>query len=501
MKNKISVILPVYNSENYILDTLNSIKKQTYNEIELIIINDACTDSTNEIIKQFMTDNQQININYIVNGMQEGVSVSRNIGIKHASGNFISFIDSDDLIPTDYYRSLLDTALKNNADFVTSSVYRFIREVSEKKASILHRRAFKKSYKNTDLLRNPRFVFDSSVWNKLYRTDFLIKNNIIFKEKTVYEDLLFSIQCYTKAQSVSVCYNLFYFWRIRKTGDSITQNMDSDKNFYDRMKIINEIVSILESYDFVVYKAYKEKLLVHDLFIFIENSINMGVFNKQKFNSIKSILERINYNFNLKIPNELHLLYSRFLRDVPKSIESINEVLLLIKSKDIYIIDNEKLRFNFNNITEEENKLIKLEQKRIRIQHHITDLYINDNFIEIEIALYGKNFDINIVNWLKKLRISMITSEGEEYIFDDNVVVKDSKTRIKIDTYYLNKIINNSKLRIVSESEIIDDVLGEPIKASKIVRDSVVIGTGLYSLEFDVDWRLIIKKLVSDNFE
>lgn len=132
MKNKISVILPVYNSENYILDTLNSIKKQTYNEIELIIINDACTDSTNEIIKQFMTDNQQININYIVNGMQEGVSVSRNIGIKHASGNFISFIDSDDLIPTDYYRSLLDTALKNNADFVTSSVYRFIREVSEK---------------------------------------------------------------------------------------------------------------------------------------------------------------------------------------------------------------------------------------------------------------------------------------------------------------------------------------------------------------------------------
>lgn len=317
----------------------------------------------------------------------------------------------------------------------------------------------------------------------------------------MYEDLLFSIQCYTKAQSVSVCYNLFYFWRIRKTGDSITQNMDSDKNFYDRMKIINEIVSILESYDFVVYKAYKEKLLVHDLFIFIENSINMGVFNKQKFNSIKSILERINYNFNLKIPNELHLLYSRFLRDVPKSIESINEVLLLIKSKDIYIIDNDKLRFNFNNITEEENKLIKLEQKRIRIQHHITDLYINDNFIEIEIALYGKNFDINIVNWLKKLRISMITSEGEEYIFDDNVVVKDSKTRIKIDTYYLNKIINNSKLRIVSESEIIDDVLGEPIKASKIVRDSVVIGTGLYSLEFDVDWRLIIKKLVSDNFE
>ncbi|MGN0811934.1 MAG: glycosyltransferase family 2 protein [Candidatus Coproplasma sp.] len=176
----ISVIVPVYNGEKYIQKCIESIQKQTFSKIEIIIVDDGSTDNTKNICNNFINLDERVKYYYITNS---GVSKARNYGLMHAQGDFISFVDSDDWIDADMLEVLLSTLLTNNADFSYCFAYDYPCECNGEVFLIdPHNYNFIDDYMNV-----------YTVWASLFKRN--IVNNIFFDSSLcIGEDSLYRAQ-------------------------------------------------------------------------------------------------------------------------------------------------------------------------------------------------------------------------------------------------------------------------------------------------------------------
>ena len=125
---KISIIIPVYNVEGYLVECLNSVVNQTYRDIEIIIVNDGSTDSSFSIIQQYQLQDERIKI---INQENQGLSAARNAGIKKVSGEYIWFVDSDDYITIDACEKIVEKLKQNNYDLLIVGRFRFGKDYKE----------------------------------------------------------------------------------------------------------------------------------------------------------------------------------------------------------------------------------------------------------------------------------------------------------------------------------------------------------------------------------
>lgn len=204
---KISVIVPIYNVEKYLERCLNSIINQTFNDIEVICINDGSTDNSGKILNKY----QKYTNFRIIEQTNVGISETRNIGLNLAQGDYISFIDSDDFIDSNFYEVLYNNAVKFKADIACAGI---IRENEKKSAKIIE-------YKNIQITDNIKDKFILSqcpkynfVWNKIYKRDFLTGKNISFVSGMIYEDMCFTPDILEKSGALVVCTNTYYhYWK------------------------------------------------------------------------------------------------------------------------------------------------------------------------------------------------------------------------------------------------------------------------------------------------
>ena len=220
--NKISVIVPVYNVEKYLKRCLDSIINQTFKDIEIICINDGSTDNSGEILNSYAQKDKRIKI---IEQTNSGLSAVRNKGIDIASGEYISFIDSDDWIDKNFYENLYNAACKNDADIAACGIIR----LSE------YRKKYLLQFEKEITLENPDKKFEicdipdiNYVWNKIYKLDKIRKYNLKFLEGYVYEDVLFTPQTvfYLK-KLVTVPDTYYYYWR---TPNSIVAKKSNKKD-------------------------------------------------------------------------------------------------------------------------------------------------------------------------------------------------------------------------------------------------------------------------------
>jgi len=175
---KVSIIVPFYNVEQYIEKCLKSLVNQTLQDIEIILVNDGSKDGSKEIAVQY-TEKYPSKIVYLekTNG---GLSDARNYGMKHTTGEYIAFLDSDDYVELNTYEKLYNKAIETGADMVECDFYW---EYPDKK---IHDK--NANYKNeSDRYANARVV----AWNKLYKRDVLLNSNIEFPKSLRYEDVEF----------------------------------------------------------------------------------------------------------------------------------------------------------------------------------------------------------------------------------------------------------------------------------------------------------------------
>lgn len=204
----ISVIIPVYNVEDYIHICINSVLKQTYQDFEIICIDDASTDSSLEILEFFAYKDSRIKI--LKNDFRRGAGFSRNRGLDLAQGKYISFLDGDDWFSPNAFEILIEKAEKDKLDLLMFKNIVFYEEPHQFGMEEYYDMEFMNKYENTvfnhfDLDKTKLFKMSNAPWNKLYRKLFLDENNIRFpNEDLIHEDNPFFYKVITSARRISI---------------------------------------------------------------------------------------------------------------------------------------------------------------------------------------------------------------------------------------------------------------------------------------------------------
>lgn len=249
---KVSVIVPVYNAEEYLKRCVDSLRNQTLEDIEIILVDDSSTDSSLEICKDFSGKDSRIKV---IHKENEGAGMARNAALRVATGKYIGFVDSDDFIEPDMFKSLFEKAEENESDLVMSGVMFVDGNMFSQKGDKELKRYFDADthFESEDELKTLRMgivgakpddVDDSkygmSIWKNLFKHEIIKKNNITFQSERemLSEDALFMIDyisCIKKATGIRDA-----FYNYCRNGDSISKSYKKDR-FEKSLVFVSEV--------------------------------------------------------------------------------------------------------------------------------------------------------------------------------------------------------------------------------------------------------------------
>lgn len=210
----VTVVLPVYNGERFVEKCITRLLKQTYKELEIIVVDDGSTDQTAEIIRQFP-------VTSIILEKNLGLSAARNRGMDKANGEFIHFMDVDDEINDDFYLELVSAVEETGASMACASM---VNEMKDRRTIV---------YSETKVLQTVDEKFRITyvgrrgyVWRYLFRKSFLNDLHLRFEEGRFIEDMAFSMTAVYYAKSIVVVAKAKYFYKYNP--DSIMKNKDKE---------------------------------------------------------------------------------------------------------------------------------------------------------------------------------------------------------------------------------------------------------------------------------
>ena len=260
---KVSVIIPVYNVEKYLEECMDSIVNQTLTDIEIICINDGSSDNSLNILEKYAEKDNRITVHSQTN---KGHAIATNRGMDLATGDFLFFMDSDDILDLKALELTYKAAIEKDVDFVlfksmnyddaSGSYYETENFSMNQIAEVVGENIF--NYKDIGEL-----MFNAIVtpWSKLYKRDFVMKNNLRFPDGLIFEDNVFFYESLLKAEKI---YFLKEFLFIRRWYDS-SSTTAGDSRFLDSITISNLIIDVFrEQGEFYNYKTnlYNNKISI-----------------------------------------------------------------------------------------------------------------------------------------------------------------------------------------------------------------------------------------------
>ena len=276
---KISVIIPVYNTERYLDKCLDSIVKQTLKNIEIIVVNDCSQDNSLEIIEDYKQKDDRI---IVINNIKNlGLGGARNVGMQRATGDFISFVDSDDWIENNTLESAYNEAIANNADVVLFR-YTFFFEKSDTYYSAKKIKHKLKTPNNIITIYDCPELFNvTSACLKLYKNKVLKDSDITFPEKLYYEDIPFSFKLYFSMNKAVILDEPLYYYRQHEG----TITSDRGKKMFDIIKIFQLTDTITNNIE-------------------PNSTVRISYYNK-KWEMILNVLNRIDIEYKIDFIREL----------------------------------------------------------------------------------------------------------------------------------------------------------------------------------------------------
>ncbi|MDR0967922.1 MAG: glycosyltransferase [Rickettsiales bacterium] len=224
----ISVIIPVYKSEPYLVRCLDSVVGQTYRDLEIICVDDGSPDKSIDILKKYAKKDKRIKI---IRQKNMGLSDARNNGFAAATGDWVHYLDSDDWIDNDYYEKMLSSATKANADVAVSG---FDNENSYNHSINYSKLMTLKTLR--ERVRGTRVIANNYVWRYLSRRDFLTQNKLFFPTGLrAMEDAFFSLELVRLANKIAVVPNVLYHYALNES--SIMHDKTRRKTRNKNMKL------------------------------------------------------------------------------------------------------------------------------------------------------------------------------------------------------------------------------------------------------------------------
>lgn len=324
---ELSIIVPIYNVEDYLEECLKSLYNIKNIKLEIILVNDGSKDNSFKIMEKFKEIYPEKTV--LINKENGGLSSARNAGMKAAVGEYISFIDSDDFIDVDEFEKFFKEGQKDKLDVMVGNMRYY---TPEKTGDSLFRSDI---IKNSGIVNGIDFFwnlfqkpkcFREEVVDDIYKREFLVKNNIWFNENIVHEDSEFTPLVYLKAEKVKYIDRAFYFYRQRtgsimnKVSEKSIVSLESIcEKFFIECKNLDskkgkEVLSslILSFYSVVVYKRYNgagDWKRVHKRY----KEVYRELKNNKGFE-----LEEFLLSFSVFIPNMLRKFLGKQITNVQK---------------------------------------------------------------------------------------------------------------------------------------------------------------------------------------
>lgn len=477
---KVSIIVPVYNVEKYLKESLDSAINQSLKDIEIIAINDGSTDNSLEILKEYESKYSNLKV---INQENKGLSGARNTGISECKGEYIYFLDSDDYIDLNAMEYCYKEAKKDNLDILTFDAETFLDE--ESSVYEINKEEFYRNHliesetmsgEKFYIYANRKGAYRAPVWLNFYRREFIEKNDLIFYEGIVHEDEIHTSKSFLLAKKIKYIQKRFFFRRLRSNsimtkeidesrikGNYIvakeTYKLSKNKNLSEETKIILNIwirkyysnciifcdtLNLKDKRDYIVDNIEKDVL---------DTSLELQIENPKIFYS------RCNIKRNLfLVKTGYHLLLSTSVA-IDNYIGCRN---------DLFIFDRDNIQFNLagvskvfdniydlNNLPENLYDNIFIHNESDKITQIICDSLFkgNENVIYIEdgsasycdsVITYNKEF--KKLNHIECIKVLGTYSKIKQRIFlYPNLVrneLNDGKLSTEINLECLKKAID-----------------------------------------------------------
>lgn len=342
---KVSIIVPIYNVEKYLNRCIESIINQTYKNLEIILINDGSTDSSQQICNTYKDRDERIKV---INKENSGVSATRNIGLYNATGQWIVFIDSDDWIENDMIEKLLNVAHNENAEIVQcNSYYAYEKEII-KRAEIMPNYQVRKDIENIKLdIISPKYDEMENntytrairaVHGKIFKSE-VLKNEKFIENIFIFEDGIFLLSILDNVKTYILINEYLYYYRV--TENSITKKFSNE--------YLNQIEQIMKNIrDYVVKQKDKEKF--------------EKMYNVMYFELISSSMTRYFFNKDNKKKNKIKLLKEKSENEYKSIIEKVDKKYLNLNQKILLFLLRAHMYFLISVIYA--SKIFKLKKRK-----------------------------------------------------------------------------------------------------------------------------------------
>lgn len=286
--NKIilSIIVPVYNVQKYLTQNLESLINQSISGYEIIAINDGSTDESLNILLEYQKKCPFLKVITQQNG---GISVARNKGIEMAQGEYIGFIDSDDFVSEFFVEKMISAAKKENSDMVVCDIEFFWNDNDDRNYIM---KGLNQNYTELKLgqkgILSPLFA-----WNKIYRKDFFLTQNVLFQPQTWYEDLEVVTFLFAQANKIEYVDDVLIYYRQRENSIMSTRSVRC-------MEIFNVLKRIYHRFEeFELLKDYYDEIC----YLFIENLLLYGQYRFLALDNYKEINKKSRLMIKEYFPN------------------------------------------------------------------------------------------------------------------------------------------------------------------------------------------------------
>lgn len=332
---KISIVVPIYNNEEYIGECIESLVNQSYSNLEIILINDGSTDQSLNVCQSYAEKDKRIKLKSIENS---GVSVARNYGLELVTGKYIMFVDSDDWIELDTVEFVYNKVKEKNVDIVIWSYFKdFSNNTIEKSLipydelemndetakDILYLKSIYSKYGSEN---NYSDVSVGTVMCKMYKSDLILKNKLKFNPKLIRsEDVVFALYAFNYADKIYYVDKSLYHYRMNEGSMcSATKYIPETKEPFNLL--INELVNFqnikkdLKNYDKVLYGRTIQALLWHLKYNYYHKDNPLNLFQRRK--ELKELINHKHYSKALKnvdlklLPKQERLMVNLFNRNL-----------------------------------------------------------------------------------------------------------------------------------------------------------------------------------------
>ena len=423
---KVSLIIPIYNAEVFLDESINSILNQTLKDIELVCVNDGSKDNSLKILEDFASNDDRIRI---INQENHGCGAARNKALDNANGDYIYFFDPDDYLTPNALEKLYANAISNNSDFVIFKIASFrdgepinYNEPGFEFEKVFNDVDFDNFTFNYRAIKRHVLLSSFAPWTKFYKKEFLDKyDDFRFHTNVAFDDVPFHVQSMLRAKRISYIPEFFYHYRL--SNPNSVNNTSS--NASDIFKIVDYVEKFLKDENY--FDEFRDDFLI---FKITQLSMYISSSNSEEyFNMVKSSVKKMNF------------LDSDAYVGVVKRNNALKRYNSIINSDSI---SDYELNLNGNTQNTESLKNNIYLNEFERIQNNLSTIAMFSKNLEENFSNIGDNFnlDVELSNSVKKLaeEDSNLNFMG---VFDNNNVSENYKVRVLMDKnkYVMKKYV------------------------------------------------------------